>query len=150
MSAKHTTIRLLSELSNRNKWGKEHHILASNTARFLHQSTPFFLPFPFPFSLPLSHQFIIPPLTTTPASPQALAHSPYKQASKRPCRFRRFRNFLIGTTQPTSHLFTDIPTYKRREIKYFGVILPMRIDSYALLAARHARGDFLLGTMHVK
>lgn len=34
-------------------------------------------------------------------------------------------------------------TYKRREIKYFGVILPMRMDSYALLAARHARGDFL-------
>lgn len=44
-------------------------------------------------------------------------------------------------------IYTDIPTYKRREIKYFGVILPMRIDSYALLAARHARGE-LFFDMH--
>lgn len=36
------------------------------------------------------------------------------------------------------------------EIKYFGVILPMRRDSYALLAARHARGEFFFDTMHVK
>lgn len=46
-------------------------------------------------------------------------------------------------------IYTNIPTYKRREIKYFGVILPMRIGkndhSYALLAARHARGDFFFG-----
>lgn len=60
-----------------------------------------------------------------------------------------FEIFLLVFANPTSYLFTDIPTYKRREIKYFGVILPMRMDSYALLAARHARETFYI-CMHVK
>lgn len=94
----HNPHRLLSSLSNRKKWGKskQHHILASNSLR---ASLTNQLPFPSLFPFPLSHQFTIPPLTTTPANPQALAHSPCNQASKqskqskRPCRFRRFRNF---------------------------------------------------------
>lgn len=55
MSAKHTTIRLLSELLDRKEWGKskEHHILASNSARAsLTNQLPFSSLFPFPFPSP--------------------------------------------------------------------------------------------------
>lgn len=116
MSVHHTTIGLLSKLSNRKKWGtcKEHHILASNSARAsLTNQLPFPFLFPFPFPFPLSHQFIIPPLTTTPANPQALrfslqASKASKQASKRPCRFRKISEFSYWCN----------PTYKSFIYRY--------------------------------
>lgn len=58
-----------------------------------------------------------------------------------------FKPHRYPTYMHVDFIYTDIPTYKRREIKYFRVILPMRIDSYALLAARYARGE-LFFDMH--
>lgn len=121
------------------------------------------LPFPFPFPLPLSHQFTIPPLTTTPANPQALAHSPCKQSkqskqSKRPCRFRKISKFFLLVQTPQTYMqmdfiYTNIYLQALRNKVFWSDTSNAygRNDhSYALLAARRAEGETLFDTMHVK
>jgi len=136
-------------VSNITSW----HQTAPERARFPHQSTPSSSLFPFPFPPPFTpiHYSTTHHHTRKSASAASLSMQASNQASKASAHVvsERSRNFLIGATQLTSYLFTDIPTYKRWEIKYFGVILPMRIGkndhSYALLAARHARGGLFFG-----
>lgn len=92
----HKPLRLLSDpLSNRKKWGKskQHHILASNIARFPHQSTPFFLPFPlslFPFPPPFTsiHHSTTHHHTRKSASAGSLSMQA-KQAKQAPMSFQK-------------------------------------------------------------
>lgn len=119
-----SALRLLSPLSNRKKWGKhkEHHILASNSARAsLTNQLPLPSLFPFPPPFTPIHPSTTHHHTRKSASAGSLSMQASKKASKQaPMPFQKdLEIFLIGTTQLTSHLFTDIPTYKRREIKYF-------------------------------
>lgn len=126
----HNPLRLLSELSNRKKWAKhkQHHILASNNAR---ASLTNQLPFSSSFPSPPSPFHTNSSFHHSPPHPQIrkrwLTLQASKQASKRPYCFRnisKFSHWCLQTPQLTTYMhvdfiYTNIPTYKRREIKYF-------------------------------
>lgn len=93
----HNPPRLLSPLSNRKKWGKskQHHILASNSLRAsLTNQLPFPSLFPFPVPPPFTpiHHSTTHHRTRKSASAGSLSMQA-KQASKRPCRFRKISKF---------------------------------------------------------
>lgn len=151
----HNPPRLLSDpLSNRKKWGKskQHHILASNSLRAsLTNQLPFPSLFPFLFPPPFTpfHHSTTHHHTRKSASAGSLSMQAKqsKQAKQAPMSFQKdLEIFLIGATQLTSHLFADNTYLQALRNKVFW---SMRIDSYALLAARRAEGETFYTCMHV-
>lgn len=115
-------------MSHRKKWGKhkQHHILASNSARAsLTNQTPFFLPFPFPSPFHITSQF-----HHSPPQPQLRKRWLTLQASKRHVVSERFRNFLIGVCKPHKLYADGLYLYEYTYLqaprnKVFRVILPL-------------------------